>query len=255
VIDTGYWKANPGGWRPGNYIGAPPMAKICDCEDVISSTMSHIADILTGKDGNLCDRWLELDISQTMEKTWNPSSFFLYPTPRLKSLELYWVSMRTIGWVRGQFLPFMPSLETVILDHCEISGIPDISTAKDVYIYYLDGVTENCDMTNLCNAMQIQRLGLEMPPEAAEYKLPNELPLLTFLHIGLEGFPTNMEQVSIPNIRELSLGFALQADFPNHVRTLVKCPKIPLNQLQILKIAIFEDEYPLVDDFEFREAY
>jgi hypothetical protein len=235
-------------------------ANDCDCEDVIYSSMSSIADILTGQDGSLCERWVELDLSQPRKKIWNPSSLFLYPTPRLRSLKLFGVSMKTIGWERGKFLPFMPSLETVIIDHCILSGLPDISNAKYVTINHLDSPSGlySPDMRYLRNATQAQRLELDIPPQVEEYRLPNMLPFLTTLHLGLENPPVNIEEVSIPNIRNLSLAFnyfVFDAKRPHFLWTLLECPKIPLDQVQVLRINTYEKDYPLIFDFEFRDTY
>jgi hypothetical protein len=127
-----------------------------------------MADVLTGPDGCLSERWVALDISQSWNGLYDLTPFLMWPTPRLRSLKLGEVSITTGGWPEGTFLHFTPSLETILLDSCFLPYIPNISKAKYVGLHYPRNQKgyHYPNMTDLRNATQVQRLELNVSGQA-----------------------------------------------------------------------------------------
>jgi hypothetical protein len=91
------------------------------------------------------------------------------------------------------------------------------------------------------------------PDKRRGYELPNSLPFLTILHLGLSKLPINIKEVSFPKLQKLSLGFDFRK--AHLILTLLECKGIPFNQIEVLSANIPERFFLLLDNFQFRDAY
>jgi hypothetical protein len=196
-----------------------------------------------GDDGSLCERWHEISIRTKGAEFPKAISFFSHPTPRLVSMTLEFV----IYWPMEENRPFLPSADSLqefqILD-CHLPCLPNLAKCVKVCFkntfdrFIRQWMLDPMNAEGLRTMQQVLHLELRLDGALSHsFELPKHLPFLESLSLEGDKIPTNMKDVKMQRLKELTVKFSEPGGVTDGpILDLVQCEGIPFHQIDTLGI-------------------
>jgi hypothetical protein len=172
----------------------------CRCYDTAPRTVQELLAVLAGPNGELCHRWksLYLRIGRIMlEKE------MAYPTP---NLEVAWLEQVSTRGLRS-FLPSTPKLKTLEIRGWNKLAVSSLENVRNLTIRESD--SQGRDFSIIKTAINVENLTIAISTgmwgSSTTYSFPNFPHLFSMSLLG-DHLPSNLNEVQVPNIRQLSLG-------------------------------------------------